>query len=89
MSGFWTVHSFSDPGGLAGSTIHGVAISSPPQSMYITDSVIDEKVSQGEQRDSIPPLPPLFFSFLLMMPIHTVSKTIGLAVPRVQQLTKS
>ena len=47
MSGFWTVHSFSDPGGLTGSTI-GVAISSPPQSMYITDSVIDEKVSQGE-----------------------------------------
>lgn len=48
MSGFWTVHSFSDPGGLAGSTIHGVTMSSPPQSMYITDSAIEEKISQGE-----------------------------------------
>ena len=48
MHGFWTVHSFSDPGGLAGSTVHGVAISSPPQSMYITESAIEEKVSPGE-----------------------------------------
>jgi len=85
MYGFWTVHSFSDTGGLAGSTIHGVAISSPPQSMYMTDSVIDEKVSQGEQRDSIAPPP----TFLFIMPIHPVSKTIGLVVLRVQQLTKS
>jgi len=47
MSGFWTMHSFSDPGGLAGSTIYGVATSSP-QSMYITDLPIEEKFSQGE-----------------------------------------
>jgi len=47
MSGLWTVHSFSDPGVLPGSMIHSVPISSP-QSMYISDEVIEEKVSQGE-----------------------------------------
>jgi len=47
MSGLWTVHSFSDPGGFAGSMAHGVAISSP-QSMHLSDSVVEEKVSQGE-----------------------------------------
>jgi len=47
MSSLWTVHSVSDPGGLAGSMTHGVAISNP-QPMYITDEVIEGKVSQGE-----------------------------------------
>ena len=47
----------ADPGGVAGSTVHGVVIDNPPQSVYITDK---EKVSQGEKRDSNPPFSSLF-----------------------------
>jgi len=47
MSGLWTVHSFSDPGGFVRPMIHDVAISSP-QSMYVSESVIEEKGFQGE-----------------------------------------
>ena len=48
MSDMWTVHSFSDPAGLGGPTIHEGPIASPPQSMYISDSAIEEKFSHGE-----------------------------------------
>ena len=76
MSDMWTVHSFSDPAGLGGSTIHEGPIASPPQSMYISDSAIEEKFSQGE--NLLPPLPSLY------LPPHPESKTIGLVVSTVQ-----
>jgi hypothetical protein len=48
MSGFCTMHSFSDPEDLAESMVYGVATTSP-QSIYMTDlPTIEEKFSQGE-----------------------------------------
>jgi hypothetical protein len=46
MDVVWTVRSFSDTGLIGGSSIPDVVGS--PQSMYVSESVIEEKVSQGE-----------------------------------------
>jgi hypothetical protein len=77
MSCLPAVRSFSDasgPRGLGGSTIRGVAVSSP----QLNDSAIEEKFSQGERQDYI--LVPLYF----FVPSHHKSKMICLLVSRVQ-----
>jgi hypothetical protein len=78
MSVPWIVHSDSDPRGLGGSTILGPV--SSPQSMYVSDSVIEEKVSQGAKHDWI-----LVFLFTR----SPESKMMYLVVPRAQRAARS